>query len=512
MYFNTKPEVNFNELKKERGFLGAIKDYKKEREMWRAINDNYNLFFTNLGILSERSWVKYMGTTVKSVIDDTSLSPKGVYVLHRFKLSDDLSASKFEKQIKHIAEKMVLAVDAQIKLNQEAIYKMGVKQYAEKRKKNPDYMQSTKDIESEKDPLSRFHIYYKNGEMHFKILFEKMPIRRFKPIKPKENHILLGLDLDYKPLWWNWSSDINLYIAGTTGSGKTTVVHAFIINTLIYNTADLYLIDRKDSDFRPYRLKKGVVAFGASEEESSAVIEQFYEEFLRRRILLHDGDKDYLNVEEYNLDHPDAPLTPYVLVIDEFADIAYECMSGGKVEKDSPMYLILKEAAQIRNTGGHNLIATQRPDANVLPGLLKAQFSGQLGMRVINELNSKIVIDESGLENIDNHCFRVRLDGKLTDGISYYLDTPMIKQYIAALPNRKKSDNFHDVKQKARESLMAKIQEAQEALRVSEDYLKIAETKPLTTQKAIKGLETAKKKNAKAIEDLEKLEEELSKL
>lgn len=508
----SKAGFSFKDLKKEKGFFGAALSYHSEYEMWRAINQNYNLFFTNLGILTGRSWVKYLRTTVKSVIDDKTLAPKGVYVLHRFKLSDDLSASIFEKNIKHIAEKMVLTVDAQIKLNQEIIMRMGVSHYLKKRQKNPDYLQGVSEIEAVKDPLSRFRIYYQNGEMYFKILFENIPIRYFRPIKPRTNHILLGMDLDYQPLWWDWSSDINLYIAGTTGAGKTTLVHGVLINGLTYQLASFYLIDRKDSDLRPYRLKKGIVAFGSTEEECTAVIEKFYQEFLRRRALLHEGTIDYLNVEEYNQDHPNQPLQPYILVVDEFADIAYECMSGGKVDKDSPMYLILKEAAQIRNTGGHNLIATQRPDANVLPGLLKAQFSGQLGMRVINELNSKIVIDESGLENIDNHCFKVRLDGKLVDGISYFLDTPMIKQYISKLPNRTSKDSFFDIRGEAKKTLQAKIDEARQAVALSENYLKMAEADTSGTKKALKALETAQRKNTEAKEQLQKLEEEYKKL
>ena len=203
--FLTEPEIKFKELKKQLGLVGAVCSYKQERDMWRAINDNYNLFFRNLDILGKRSWVKYLGSTVKSVIDDKTLSEKGVYVLHRFKMSDDLSVAHFIKHIEHIAEKMVLSTDYQVKLNQERILKMGVKNYLEERKHNPEYMQSTQNIVSEKEPLSRFRIFYKNGELCFKIFFENMPIRFFKPIKPNNEYsILIGMDTDYNALWWDY--------------------------------------------------------------------------------------------------------------------------------------------------------------------------------------------------------------------------------------------------------------------------------------------------------------------
>ena len=295
--------------------------------------------------------------------------------------------------------------------------------------------------------------------------------------------------------------------------GKTTIVHVFLINGLTFDIADFYLVDRKDSDLRPYARKKGVIAFGSNKEESEAVIQKFYGEFLRRRQLLHEGNKDYLNIEEYNKDHPDNPLRPYVLVIDEFADIAYECMKGDNIDPDSALGLILKEAAQIRNTGGHNLIATQRPSSDILKGILKAQFSAQLGLRVINEINSKIVIDVPGLEHLDRHCFKIRLEGKLIDGISYYLDTPMVKEHISKLPDRKKDDKFLDVAQEAREALYVKIKEAKSALDISETYLEEAQDGYNRNLKGYaKKLETAKRKNAEAIKRLQDLESELEKL
>ena len=512
--FLTKPEVHLKDLVKKQGLFKAVMNYSSNRYMWRAINDNYNLFFRNIGILKTRSWVKYLDTTVKSAIDDKTLTSKGVYVVHRFKISDDLCLNDFLDKIEHLAEKMVLSTDYQVKLNQQKIQKMGIKNYLEERKNNPDYMQSTRYITSEKEPLSRFRIFYKNGEIYFKIFFEELPVRYYKPLKPANiNQILMGMDTDYNPLWWDWSKDINIYIAGATGMGKTTIVHVVLINGILYRLADFYLVDRKDSDLRPYANKKGVVAFGSSQEESTNVIELFYKEFLRRRKLFHEGEKDYINMEEYNKDHPDNPLMPYVLVVDEFADIAYECMKGDNIDMDSPLGLILKEAAQIRNTGGHNLIATQRPSADVLKGILKAQFSAQMGLRVINEINSKIVIDVPGLEHLDRHCFKIRLEGKLVDGISYYLDTPMIKKYIDELPDRKKNDKFLDVTQEVIGRLEDKIKEAEEAVLLSESFLRDAQS---AMERGLKGApkkyDTAKRKNSKAVKELEDLKKELDQI
>ena len=83
-------------------------------------------------------------------------------------------------------------------------------------------------------------------------------------------------------------------------------------------------------------------------------------------------------------------------MFDEFADLV---LSGGDIKKDFEN-LVARLSSKGRAAGIHLLLATQRPDRNIVTGVIKANLPLKVCLRVTNSVNSKIVLDEVGAENL----------------------------------------------------------------------------------------------------------------
>jgi len=88
---------------------------------------------------------------------------------------------------------------------------------------------------------------------------------------------------------------------------------------------------------------------------------------------------------------------PYrVIVFDEFADLI---LSGTDAKKEFER-LVARIAQMGRAAGIHLMLTTQRPDKNVVTGLIKANLPLKICMRVVNSTNSNIVLDQTGGEKL----------------------------------------------------------------------------------------------------------------
>jgi S-DNA-T family DNA segregation ATPase FtsK/SpoIIIE len=95
----------------------------------------------------------------------------------------------------------------------------------------------------------------------------------------------------------------------------------------------------------------------------------------------------------------DAGITdiPYfVLIFDEFADLILADREAKKTFEE----LVARIAAKGRAAGIHLLLATQRPDRNVVTGLIKANLPLKICLKVTSTMNSQIVLDEPGAEKL----------------------------------------------------------------------------------------------------------------
>jgi S-DNA-T family DNA segregation ATPase FtsK/SpoIIIE len=195
---------------------------------------------------------------------------------------------------------------------------------------------------------------------------------------------LLGQMVDGKKMWMDLAKNPHMIISGTTGSGKSTLLHNIIANLLNYNDVDLYLIDPKQIEFSEYqdRMKKFVTL-------------SRYDEALN---LL----KSSLDLMEfrYNLIRSGTPIStikPLIIIVDEFADLIMQ-------DRDEEFYTVLCRLAQkCRAAKIHIILATQRPSVNIINGTIKANFPARISCRVASHVDSKVILDASGAENLLGH-------------------------------------------------------------------------------------------------------------
>lgn len=186
----------------------------------------------------------------------------------------------------------------------------------------------------------------------------------------------------------------HLLIAGSTGSGKTVCINS-IICSLLFNFAptklQLLLIDPKMVELILYEgvphvidivtdVKKAPVAL----QQMVKLMEERYKLFSERRVR---------NIQEYN-NLEDVEKIPYVvIVIDELADLMMT--SSNVVETHIARLTQLARAAGI-----HLIIATQRPSANVITGIIKANVPSRIAFAVASQIDSRVILDMAGAENL----------------------------------------------------------------------------------------------------------------
>lgn len=192
---------------------------------------------------------------------------------------------------------------------------------------------------------------------------------------------LLGQAVNGSKIWMNLEDAPNLLVAGTTGSGKSVLLHNIIANLLFFNKAKIHLIDSKQIEFNNYS-KLPNVQVGYTYSEALYTINSLILLMENRFALLRSGFKI-------------ANMPPVVLIIDEFADLVMQD-SGTELYNN-----LLKLAQKCRAAKIHIVLATQRPSVNILNGAIKANFPARITCKVASHVDSKIVIDSVGAENLN---------------------------------------------------------------------------------------------------------------
>lgn len=186
-------------------------------------------------------------------------------------------------------------------------------------------------------------------------------------------------------------------VAGSSGSGKSEFLKTVIATLVSRSRPD----DLQISLIDPKRVTFG--GLGKSAYLRQDVLYTVEEALLCLRTAADDMETRYdrLLREGFNkiADRFAAGkkgLAYHVIVFDEFADL----INSGKKEKNEFERLVKLISAKGRAAGIHLLIATQRPDRDVITGQIKANLPFKVCLRVTNGINSKIVLDEIGAENL----------------------------------------------------------------------------------------------------------------
>lgn len=205
----------------------------------------------------------------------------------------------------------------------------------------------------------------------------------------------LGLDVSGRPLSASIAKMPHVLIAGTTGSGKSVMLNAWLATLLCRTRPDevrLILVDPKRVELAlyngiPHLLTEVIV-------EPSKIISALQwtvaEMENRNKQFAEVGVR---NIQGYNQIEGIEKKPFIVFVIDELADLM---MVASKDAEE----LITRIAQMARATGIHLVLATQRPSVDVITGLMKANIPTRLAFNVSSMVDSRVIIDGPGAEKL----------------------------------------------------------------------------------------------------------------
>ena len=206
--------------------------------------------------------------------------------------------------------------------------------------------------------------------------------------------VVLGRDMMGKPMYADLAAMPHAIVAGETGSGKSVGLNVMLLSLLYKRSPEqlkFLMIDPKAVELTPYNglphmLRPVVTDMDRAAEDLAWAVTEMDR---RYQLFAATGVK---NLASYNARATTEKLASVVIVIDEFADLI---LSNKKVEK-----LVTRLAQKSRAAGIHMIIATQRPSMNVITGTLKANCPTRMAFRVADGVNSRIILDEQGAENL----------------------------------------------------------------------------------------------------------------
>jgi S-DNA-T family DNA segregation ATPase FtsK/SpoIIIE len=244
-----------------------------------------------------------------------------------------------------------------------------------------------------------------NREREIIWLRENIESQEFMGSKSKLT-MAMGKDINGRIVTADLNGMPHLLIAGSTGSGKSVAINAFIMSILYKATPDqvrLILVDPKRLELGNYEGVPHLYTPIITEPKLAAnALRNAVREMERRLKLL--AAKGVRNIDQYNRlfdnggtpslfeeDSDDKPIPYIVIIIDELADLMM--LDSSNVEES-----ITRLAQMARAVGIHLVLATQRPSVDVITGLIKANFPARISFRVATKVDSRTILDANGAE------------------------------------------------------------------------------------------------------------------
>ncbi|EKD84771.1 MAG: hypothetical protein ACD_38C00164G0002 [uncultured bacterium] len=207
--------------------------------------------------------------------------------------------------------------------------------------------------------------------------------------------VALGRDTSSKPMVVDIDRMPHCLIAGTTGSGKSIMLNAFITSLLFRNSPDqlkMILIDPKRVELTNYNGIPHLLTPVITEPEKILSSLKWAMAEMDRRYKLFQS-VGVRNITGYNEMSGFQALPYIVIVIDELADL----MMFAPVEIEDSITRIAQLA---RATGIHLVVATQRPSVDVITGLIKANVPCRIAFNVSSMIDSRVILDGPGAEKL----------------------------------------------------------------------------------------------------------------
>ena len=212
----------------------------------------------------------------------------------------------------------------------------------------------------------------------------------YKCLSEDKYNLMVGIDNKGEKIICNLAKAPHILVAGTTGSGKSVFLHSCLMSLLMAHPMDIDIIgiDPKGNEFYDYSALKNFT-FVKDTTNAIQTLKKLVDEMeMRYDTLTRARCRD---IDEYNKLYN---MRRKVCVIDELADLM---LTGGKTVED----YIVRLAQKARACGIHLILATQRPSADIITGLIKANIPTRVCFAVKSQVDSRIVLDQKGGENLN---------------------------------------------------------------------------------------------------------------
>lgn len=209
----------------------------------------------------------------------------------------------------------------------------------------------------------------------------------------------VGKDIGGNPIVGNIAKMPHLLIAGTTGSGKSVCTNSLIISLLYKATPEevrLIMVDPKMVELGIYNgIPHLLIPVVTDPKKAAGALQWAVTEMMKRyRTFSEVGVRDLASYNALAARTEGMDKMPQVVVIiDELADLML--VAAKEVEES-----ICRVAQMGRASGMHLIIATQRPSADVITGLMKANIPSRIAFAVASSLESRIILDITGAEKL----------------------------------------------------------------------------------------------------------------
>lgn len=258
--------------------------------------------------------------------------------------------------------------------------------------------------------------------------------------------IYLGKDASGQALVTDLTRMPHLLIAGTTGSGKSVCVSSVVMSVLLARTpkeVNLILVDPKVVELAMFKdIPHLMCPIVTDTSKAEGILDWAATKMDERYALLAEaGVKDIRSYNKLGLEELKARLQPaneeeiakipvhlpyIVIIVDELADLMMT--SAKEVE-----FYLCRIAQKSRAVGIHLIVSTQRPQANVVTGLIKSNLPCRVCFRVSSRLDSRIVLDQNGGEVLmgqGDMLFLPPGSAKLVRAQGTYIDDVELKRVV----------------------------------------------------------------------------------
>ena len=230
-------------------------------------------------------------------------------------------------------------------------------------------------------------------------LREVIDSQEFAKAKSKSS-FAVGKDIGGNSIVGNIARLPHMLIAGTTGSGKSVCMNSIIISLLYKASPDdvkLIMVDPKMVELGIYNgIPHLLIPVVTDPKKAAGSLQWAVSEMMRRYKSM--ADAGVRDLESYNsmIDSQQIEgkkIPQVVVIIDELADLML--VAAKEVEES-----ICRIAQMGRASGIHLVIATQRPSADVITGLMKANIPSRIAFAVASAMESRIILDTQGAEKL----------------------------------------------------------------------------------------------------------------